>query len=87
MTDEAAVQSLEESMGARIAAQRGLLGLSLEALARRSGLPRMRLEAYEAGLRRVVPGDLLCLCRALDVGPGYFFAGAPGSRDKGDQQG
>ena len=73
--------SMEEHMGARIRARRGLLGLSVEALAKRSGLPLMRLEAYEAGLRRVIPEDLFRLCDALEASPATFLAGVPDPRD------
>ena len=76
--------SMEEHMGARIKARRDLLGLSVAALAKRSGLPLMRLEAYEAGLRRVVPGDLLRLCGALETGPATFLAGVPDPRDSAE---
>lgn len=69
--------SLEAYMGKRIAAQRALLGLSMEALAARSGLPLTRLQAYEAGLRRADPADLFRLCQALEVGPACFLDGIP----------
>ena len=72
--------SMEEHIGARIKAHRELLGLDVETLAKRSGLPLLRLEAYEAGLRRVVPGDLLRLCEALETGPATFLAGVPDPR-------
>ncbi len=58
----AAVLGLEAHMGNQIAAQRALLGLSVEALAECAGLPLMRLHAYEGGLCRVGPDDLLRLC-------------------------
>jgi transcriptional regulator with XRE-family HTH domain len=77
LAGEATTPGLEAHMGERIAAQRGLMGLSVEALAKRAGLPLMRVQAYEAGLRRVVAPDLLRLCDALQVGPAYFLAGVP----------
>lgn len=52
------------------------MGMSLEALAARSGLPLARLRVYEAGLRRVTPSDLLRPCDALQVGPACFLDGA-----------
>lgn len=77
-TRPASPRSLEAHMGKRIAAQRTLLGLSVEALAERAGLPLLRLQAYEASLRRVVPPDLFRLCDALGVGPACFLDGIPG---------
>jgi transcriptional regulator with XRE-family HTH domain len=68
---------LEANMGRRLAAQRLLLGLSQEALAGRTGLPLLRLQAYEAGLRRILPPDLLRLCDALGIGPAHFLDGLP----------
>jgi transcriptional regulator with XRE-family HTH domain len=81
--------SLETHMSQRITAQRALLGVTVEALARRTGLPPMRLEAYEAGLRRVTASDLLRLCDALKVGPACLLgnlagAGTEASEDADD---
>ena len=75
VVEEVAVSSLEERMGERIKARRELMGFTVEVLARRSGLPLMRLQAYEAGDRRVTPGDLLSLCDALGASPSTFLAG------------
>ena len=63
-------------------------GLSASGLAKRSGLPLLRLQAYEAGLRRVIPPDLTRLCAALGVGPAAFLAGLPGAEgeDKGETE-
>ena len=72
---------LEEHMGARIKARRELMGLSEEALAKRSGLPLMRLQAYEAGLRRVISDDLFRLCKALETSPATFLAGIPDPKE------
>ena len=62
-------------MGRRLAASRAIMGLSPEALASRAGLPLARLQAYEAGLRRIPPSDLLRLCDALQVGPAALLDG------------
>lgn len=80
----AAVSGIEAHMGKRIATRRGLHGWSVQALAARSGLPVMRLQAYEAGLRRVIPPDLIRLCQALDVLPSYFLDGLTASGDDPD---
>ena len=78
---------LEEHIGARIKAHRELLGLDVETLAKRSGLPLLRLEAYEAGLRRVIPDDLFRLCKALEASPASFLTGIPDpKRDPGDSE-
>ncbi len=81
----AAAPSLEAHMGSRIAAQRAVLGLGVEVLAERAGLPLMRLQAYEAGLRRVTPPDLFQLCQALGVGPACFLDGIPEPQDGSEQ--
>lgn len=75
LAGKAAVLGIEAHLGERIAARRNLHGWSLDALAQRSGLPVPRLQAYEAGLQRVVPPDLIHLCQALDVLPSYFLDG------------
>lgn len=75
VAEEAAVPNLEEHVGKRIAARRQLLGLTLEALAARCGLPLMRLQAYEDGIRRVLPNDLIRLCQALEASPATFLNG------------
>lgn len=62
------------SLEARMGAQRRVMGLSMEMLAQRTGLPLMRLQAYEAGRRRVLAPDLVLLCDTLAVGPAYFLA-------------
>ena len=78
------MSGLEEHIGARIKARRELLGLDVGTLAKRSGVPRMRLEAYEAGQRRVIPDDLFRLCKALETSPAFFLTGIPDpKRDAG----
>lgn len=79
--------SLEVHVGKRIAVRRVMLGLSTEALARRTGLPLMRVQAYEAGRRRVVAPDLVRLCDALTVGPAYFLDGLPSPENEESEAG
>ena len=75
LADMAAVSGIEAHIGERLAARRNLHGWSLETLAQRSGLPVLRLQAYEVGLRRVIASDLLRLCQAVDVLPSHFLDG------------
>ena len=75
LADMAAVSGIEAHIGERLAECRNRHGWSLETLAERSGLPVLRLQAYEAGLRRVIPPDLIRLCQALNVLPSYFLDG------------
>lgn len=81
VAEEVAVPGLEEHMGGRIRARRELMGLSAEALAKRSGVPLMRLQAYEAGSRQVIVDDLFRLCRTLEASPATFLRGIPDPRD------
>lgn len=75
---------IEAHMGKRIAMRRSLRGWSVQTLAARAGLPVMRLQAYEAGLRRIIPPDLIRLCQALDVLPSYFLDGLAACDDPDD---
>lgn len=77
VAEEVVVTNLEQHVGMCIATRRDLLGLTREALATRSGLPLMRLQAYEAGIRRVTPGDLIRLCQVLGASPATFLSGIP----------
>ena len=67
------MSGIDVHVGHRIASRRRRTGWSIETLAARTGLPVMRLQAYEAGQRRVVAPDLLSLSGAFDVPPSYFF--------------
>ena len=89
IVEEVTMPKLEVYTGKRITARRITMGLSVEALAKRSGLTPLRLQAYEAGTRRLIPDDLFRICNALGTGPAYFYEGAPspdGSADEGETE-
>ena len=62
-----------ESLGARVAALRRLNGLSLEQLARLSGLTKSYLSKVERGLSAPSIATMLKLARALGVGSGQLL--------------
>jgi transcriptional regulator with XRE-family HTH domain len=62
-----------ESLGARVAALRRLNGLSLEQLARLSGLTKSYLSKVERGLSAPSIASMLKLARALGVGSGQLL--------------
>lgn len=72
------VANIDQHLGERLALARKQCGLSVEDIANRIDLPVDRLTGFELGTVRIPALCIARLARALDVTPGWLFAGLPG---------
>ena len=66
-------------VGARIRMRRQEIDISQQALAAGIGVTFQQVQKYERGGNRISASMLVRVSNTLDVPPGYFFDGAPGT--------
>ena len=66
---------IDVHVGKRIRQRRSELGLTQEAVAAQIGVRLATVQKYEAARHRTSASMLYRICRALNVGPAYFFRG------------
>jgi transcriptional regulator with XRE-family HTH domain len=62
-------------VGAQLRSRRNFLGITLEALAARTGMRIAHLAACERGQKDLTVGELCLLAESLQVQPWYFYNG------------
>src|SRR5438045_9729238 len=72
---------LIDAIGARIARERAVRGLSIDQLAQRAGVSTGLLSQIERGIGNPSLSSLLGLASALELPLGSFFGGASGESD------
>jgi len=83
MKRNAAAQSVDRYVGARIRERRIMLGLTQQQLADLIGVTYQQAHKYERGINRVSAGRLFEIARVLSVPIGYFYEGlAEGSEPR-----
>jgi len=70
---EIRARTVERHVAARLRRERERLGLSVQDLARRVGLPEADVMKYESLRRKLSAGLLLLFAEALNCTPDYFF--------------
>lgn len=69
-------------VGARVRERREQLHLTQEQLGGVIGCTFQQIQKYERGFNRISCSRLAEISKALEVPPGYFFAGLPGLPDR-----
>jgi transcriptional regulator with XRE-family HTH domain len=72
-------------VGSRLRMQRVMLGLSQEKLAAAFGLTFQQVQKYEKGVNRMGSSRLQQAAHILDVSVPFFFEGAPGGHNQGEE--
>jgi transcriptional regulator with XRE-family HTH domain len=75
LSDQRAVNAIDQHIGERLRARRLEIGMSQEHLAERLGVTFQQVQKYEKGVNRVAASRLFDVAGALDVEIDYFFSG------------
>ena len=73
MSDERAINVIDQTIGQRVRARRLELGMSQERLAEMLGVTFQQVQKYEKGVNRIAASRLLNIAAALELPPARFL--------------